>query len=134
MAKLTPQELAPQRPVFRLRGLAFALKCPMDFSIVSWLALSRDVSAFLADPTEEGIGVVMQQIFVDAPPTMQDAEPGEAYLAFQAALAKDEGDAPARKALPSTTSSFLQACWHRSSGPGSGTGSANAPCRCSWPA
>ena len=95
MAKLTPQELAPQRPVFRLRGLAFALKCPMDFSIVSWLALSRDVSTFLADPTEDGIHVVMQQIFVDGPPTMQDAEPGEAYLAFQAALAKDEGDAPA---------------------------------------
>ena len=95
MAKLTPQELAPQRPVFRLRGQAFALKCPMDFSIVSWLALSRDVSAFLADPTEDGIHVVMQQIFVNAPPTMQDAEPGEAYLAFQASLAKDEGDAPA---------------------------------------
>ena len=94
MAKLTPQELAPQRPVFWLRGQAFPLKCPMDFSIVSWLALSRDVSAFLTDPTEDGIHVVMQQIFVEAPPAMQDAEPGEAYLVFQAALAKDEGDAP----------------------------------------
>ena len=48
----------------------------------------------VAYPTED-VHVVMQQIFVDAPLPCKTLSPGEAYLAFQAALAKDEGDAPA---------------------------------------
>ncbi len=70
MEALRMEQLAPTRARYKLRGLRYRLKSPVDFTLIQWLELNRDDQA-LAEATtesEQAIACValMPQIFFDA--------------------------------------------------------------------
>ena len=69
MEALRLGQLAPTRERYRLRGLNYRLKSPMDFTLVQWLELNRDDQALVEATTvsEQAIAclTLMPQIFFD---------------------------------------------------------------------
>ena len=70
MEALRMEQLAPTRERYRLRGLRYRLKSPVDFTLVQWLELNRDEQALMEATTESEQAIacltLMPQIFFDA--------------------------------------------------------------------